>query len=117
MLANLIVIWLILIAIKSYFDSYNDPSKHISPQDLDKFTIFECDVAQAKDNKTVIKNNKTCQQSIKKKSEYTEFQQDCYNALISLGMKKKEAKFVLHTVFNKYNPIDVEDFLKVAFIK
>jgi Holliday junction resolvasome RuvABC DNA-binding subunit len=55
---------------------------------------------------------------IKKKTtkHYNQLQQDCYDALIALGMKKKEATFVVNSTFNKTNVSTVQDFLQIALI-
>jgi hypothetical protein len=46
---------------------------------------------------------------------YTSLQQDCFDALKSLGIKAvRERKFIVSTVFNEHDPSTVQDFLKVA---
>ena len=46
---------------------------------------------------------------------YTGLQQDCFDALKSLGIKSvRERKYIVSTVFNENNPSTVQDFLKVA---
>jgi len=46
---------------------------------------------------------------------YTPLQQDCFDALKSLGIKTiKERKFIVQNTFNKHNPSTIQDFLKVA---
>ena len=46
---------------------------------------------------------------------YTDLQQDCFDALKSLGIKSvRERKYIVSTVFNDNNPSTVQDFLKVA---
>ena len=46
---------------------------------------------------------------------YTELQQDCFEALKSLGMKTvRERKYIVSTVFNNHKPSTVQDFLKLA---
>lgn len=51
------------------------------------------------------------------KKEYTPLQQDCFDALIALGMKKNEAKYVVNSTFNKTNVTSVQEFLQIALIK
>lgn len=46
---------------------------------------------------------------------YTQLQQDCFDALKSLGVKTvKERKFIVNNTFNQHNPSTIQDFLKVA---
>lgn len=46
---------------------------------------------------------------------YTPLQQDCFDALKSLGIKAvKERKFIVSNTFNKHDPKTIQDFLKVA---
>ena len=46
---------------------------------------------------------------------YTDLQQDCFEALKSLGMKTaRERKYIVSAVFNEHNPSTVQDFLKLA---
>lgn len=46
---------------------------------------------------------------------YTSLQQDCFDALKSLGIKAvREREFILSHTFNKYNPSTVQEFLKNA---
>ena len=54
----------------------------------------------------------------KPKKEYTQLQQDCMDALLSLGMKKREAKATLHSTFNKHKNIkEVQEFIYFALLK
>ena len=49
------------------------------------------------------------------KNGYTDLQQDCFDALKSLGMKTvRERKYIVSAVFNEHNPSTVQDFLKLA---
>ena len=46
---------------------------------------------------------------------YTELQQDCFDALKSLGIKAvRERQFIISNTFNKHDIKTVQDFLKVA---
>ncbi len=46
---------------------------------------------------------------------YTELQQDCFDALKSLGIKAvRERQFIINNTFNKHDVKTVKDFLKVA---
>lgn len=51
------------------------------------------------------------------KRGYNALQQDCYDALRSLGMKAKEAEFVVNHTFNNHNLTTIQDFLKIALIR
>ena len=60
-------------------------------------------------------SHKPIASSSRNKNGYTELQQDCFEALKSLGMKTvRERKFIVSTVFNDHNPNTVQDFLKLA---
>jgi len=49
------------------------------------------------------------------KNGYTQLQQDCFDALTSLGFKnKKEKVYMVNHTFNKYSPKSVQDFLKLS---
>lgn len=66
---------------------------------------------------TYEKKEKTTKAVKKTPKRYNQLQQDCYDALISLGMKKKEATFVVNSTFNKTDVSTVQDFLKIALIR
>lgn len=48
--------------------------------------------------------------------EFTEIHHDCVNALMSLGMKKRESVNTVIRIFNKYEVNSIEDFIKKAFV-
>lgn len=48
---------------------------------------------------------------------FTELQQDCYDALKGLKVTAKEARYLIHTIFNKHNPKTIQDFLQLAFVR
>ena len=49
---------------------------------------------------------------------YTQLQQDCFDALKSLGIKAvREREFVISQTFNKHNPKTIQDFLQLALGK
>lgn len=50
-------------------------------------------------------------------SGFTELQQDCYDALKGLKVTAKEAKYLVHSIFNKHNPKTIQDFLQLAFVR
>lgn len=49
--------------------------------------------------------------------EYSEFQQECFEALKGLGTSVKESKFIVNTVFNNHNPKTLQEFINLAFIR
>jgi hypothetical protein len=130
MLNEFICIGLICFAVKSFYDAYTDPNKHI---DLDHFPILEYSPAKRKyvpaSQQTVcqIKDLKIKQkekESLPKKEEhrnsngYTQLQQDCFDALAALGVKtKKERTFIVNNTFNQHNPKTVQEFLQLALIR
>lgn len=52
----------------------------------------------------------------KAKTTYNTLQQDCYDSLIALGMKKKESTYVVNSTFNKHDIKTVQEFLQIALI-
>ena len=49
---------------------------------------------------------------------YTELQQDCFDALKSLGIKAvRERQFIISNTFNKHDIKTVQDFLQVALYR
>jgi hypothetical protein len=48
---------------------------------------------------------------------FTELQQDCHDALLGLKVTKKEAQYLVHTIFNKENPNTIQEFLQLAFMR
>lgn len=130
MLNEFICIGLICIAVKSFYDVYTDPSKHI---DLEHFPVLEYSptkkkyvpakpqtVYQIKTLETKQKNNNKQHKEEEQRNSngYNQLQQDCFDALEALGVKtKKERTFIVNNTFNKHNPKTVQDFLQVALIR
>ncbi len=49
---------------------------------------------------------------------YTQLQQDCFDALKSLGIKAvREREFIISKTFNAHNPTTIQDFLNLALGK
>lgn len=49
---------------------------------------------------------------------YTDLQQDCFDALKSLGIKPvKERQFIINQTFNNHDPKTIQDFIKLALGK
>jgi len=51
----------------------------------------------------------------KQKPDLTQFHKDCIDALISLGMRKKEATKRMQDIVKKYQPKTIQEFIQVAF--
>lgn len=49
------------------------------------------------------------------KDNFDSIHADCREALMSLGMKKKEATDTVIRIFNNYEVVSIEDFIKKAF--
>lgn len=130
MLNEFICIGLICIAIKSFYDAYRDPNQHI---DLNHFPVLEYSstkrryvpasqqtVCKIKDLKIEQKQKESLPKEEEQRNSngYTALQQDCFDALKSLGIKSKnERKFIVNKTFNKYNPKTVQEFLQLALIR
>ena len=56
-------------------------------------------------------------QIIRNNLGFTPLQQDCYDALKGLKVTAKEAKYLIHTIFNKHNPQTIQEFLHLAFMR
>lgn len=56
-------------------------------------------------------------QQPRNKFGFTKLQQDCYDALKGLKVTSKEAKYLIHSVFNQHNPKNIQDFLQLAFMR
>ena len=75
--------------------------------------------------KRLNKIDKMIQKQIKQKTQnnkqedtkYTILHEDCFLALIGLGMSKKEATFVVNSTFNKYKIKTVQEFIYLALGK
>jgi hypothetical protein len=64
------------------------------------------------------KKTKVKPEPVRNHNGYTELQQDCFDALKSLGIKAvKERKFIISSTFNNHNPDTIQDFLKLALGK
>lgn len=55
------------------------------------------------------------QKETKKVPDLTQFHKDCIDALISLGMRKKEATKRMQDIFKKYQPKTIQEFIQAAF--
>ena len=131
-ITNFFAILSMLYMLYHFTKAYNDPEKHIELND--NFTLgYISDV----DLKPIKQRVCTKQSSPKKKApepkkpkqkppvektkkkpkkkiyhEYNQLEQDCFDALISLGFKKKEATFTVNTEFSKDNPAKtIQEFL------
>ena len=135
MLNEFICIGLICIAVKSFYDAYNDPNQYI---DLDHYPILEYSRSKAKyvpvkenivhavrSYKTVAKTTPPPPPLVPQKTQdpknadgSTQLQQDCFDALKSLGVKtKKERTFIVHNTFNKHTPTTIQEFLQLALMR
>lgn len=101
--------------------------------DLDKIDIFT--ISNDKENFTQTQPSANVSVSIKPKTQkpiqknvvskpkrnangYTQLQQDCFDALKSLGVRThKERTFIVNSTFNKYNPKTIQEFLKLALMR
>jgi hypothetical protein len=69
-------------------------------------------VATNKNSKTI-----TPAKINRNQNEFTALQQDCHDALLGLKVTKKEAQYLVHTIFNKENPKTIQEFLQLAFMR
>lgn len=86
-----------------------------NPKPKNKKIIKKQTPKQSKPKKQKV--DKNIKSKEKKANEYSPLQQDCFDALIALGMSKKESKFVVNHTFNHRNPKTIQEFLSIALIK
>ena len=121
MTEQFIAIFLMIIAIKSFFEAFSKAK----PIDLDNVELFK--IIESKPNYQIEINTSKPKKTSKpqprpqpkvNESGYTSLQQDCYDALAALGVKtKKEKTFLVNNTFNKHNPNTVQEFLQLCMIK
>lgn len=111
------ILMFVFIAI-SFFAYFTTKPKNV-PRNLDFFEIGYISedltpispvVISTKQNKPKTKINKT-----KAKEELSPLQNECIQALISLGMKKSEAKNRMQKIFLSVKPASIEEFIVEAF--
>lgn len=120
-MSNIILLFLTALFLKSFFESYNDPRKHFSIteyvtlQPLGKDVPVK-DYRQQTVTKKAEKNAPPKPTITKNKNGYTQLQQDCFDALKSVGVKTvRERKYLVNTIFNDNDPKNIQDFLQLAF--
>ena len=112
---------IVFLFIHSFWKSFSDPSKHITLASY--LTDFE-DKPKTKTYKprpeVVLKEVNEPKKVTKPKPEPKEepskqLKEDCNAAMKSIGVDSKQRKYLMNTVFSKYNPKTVEEFLRQAF--
>lgn len=123
MTEQFIAIFLMIIAIKSFFEAFNK-AKPIDLDNVELFKIIESKPScQVEINTSKPKRNSKPQPQPQPRpkvneSGYNSLQQDCYDALAALGVKtKKERTFLVNNTFNKHNPNTVQEFLQLCMVK
>lgn len=123
-LSTLITWGIVFLFMYSFWESFSDPSKHLTI--ISYLTDFEektqpistkTKSAQRKKkdvefNKESNKN-KPSRQAEEKPNE--QLKEDCNAAMKSLGVDYNQRQYLLKTIFNKFNPKTVEEFLRQAF--
>jgi len=125
--SDFIAILLILVFVFKFIEGLNSKVK-IDLNNIELFTIQDIEA------EPISKANTTTKKTYAKKTiiplaeavppvtvkprnsnGYTQLQQDCFDALKSLGVKTaKERKFIVNNTFNQHNPQTIQEFLKVA---
>lgn len=107
---------IVFLFIHSFWKSFSDPSKHIT------LTSYLTDFEEKPKPKldVVIKEVHEPKKVTKPKPEPKEepnkqLKEDCNAAMKSIGVDSKQRKYLMTTVFSKYNPKTVEEFLRQAF--
>ena len=125
---------IIVLALYHFYKGYTSGEKI----DLDNMQLFTItDIEEPVIEETVqyaSKHKKTKKQKKKKKKKkkqqpqppqqqrnsrgYTQLQQDCFDALKSLGIKAvRERDYIISSTFNKHNPKTIQEFLQLALGK
>lgn len=121
-LADMISGIIVFLFIYSFVKAYNDPSKHITIGEY--LTNFDQPATKSKsqvvNNAPIAINIAKPKKTTKPKSELKEdpskeLKEDCNAAMKSIGVDSKQRKYLMTTVFSKYNPKTVEEFLRQAF--
>jgi hypothetical protein len=107
---------------------HNKAIATITPSATQRVVKKKINRQQQKPTQQIIANNTKCyvpanilesvteyQKQITKK-DFTDIHNDCVNALMSLGMKKREATNTVIKIFNKHQIESIEDFIKKAFV-
>ena len=128
--SDFIAILLILVFVVKFIDGAKSGVK-IDLNNIELFKIQETQKIEAqaftqaasaarpkqKRNKPIVHPETISPSVVEKRNEsgYTQLQQDCFDALKSLGFKTvKERKFIVNNTFNQHNPCTVQEFLKIA---
>ncbi len=126
-LSNIILLFLITLFLKSFFESYNNPRKHFSIseyvtlQPLEKDAPIQQTATRSFSNPANMNAAKRAPKQPKPKiarnqDGYTSLQQDCFDALKSVGIKTvKERKYLVNAIFNDNDPKTIQEFLHIAF--
>jgi hypothetical protein len=120
-IAGFITLGIVFLFMHSFWKSFSDPSKHITL--ISYLTDFE-EKPKSKTYKprpeAVLKEAHKPKTVTKPKPETKEepskqLKEDCNAAMKSIGVDSKQRKYLMTTVFSKYNPKTVEEFLRQAF--
>jgi hypothetical protein len=76
---------------------------------------YHLNIEPEKKKKTASKPKVIQKPKAKTKPQFTQFEKDCINSLVSLGFGKKEAKKRMCETFQKYSPTTLQDFIQKAF--
>lgn len=81
-------------------------------------TIEKAHISERPKKQPIIQKANNARKEIpRNKNGFTRLQQDCFDALKGLKVTKKEATYIVHTVFNKHNPQTIQEFLQLAFMR
>lgn len=120
-MSNIILLFLTALFLKSFFESYNDPRKHFSLTEYVTLQPLGKDVPvkhyrQRTVTKKAEKSAPPKPTITKNKNGYTQLQQDCFDALKSVGVKTvRERKYLVNSIFNDNDPKNIQEFLQLAF--
>jgi len=124
-LSTLITWGIVFLFTYSFWESFSDPSKHLTI--ISYLTDFD-EKTQPSSTKTKSPQRKKKDLEFNKESNKNkpskqaeekpnkQLKEDCNAAMKSLGVDYKQRQYLLKTIFNKFNPKTVEEFLRQAFV-
>lgn len=99
-----------------HIEDDNVSSEYLQEDDMDWLEEEEEEKPKKKAKRNPARPSKS--KAKRNSNGYTDLQQDCYEALRSLGVKTaRERKFVVNNTFNQHNPKTVEEFLSLAMVR
>ena len=122
-IAGFITWGIVFLFIHSFWESFSDPSKHITLtsyltdfEDKSKPEVTLKEIHEPKKTtKTKLANIKPPPVPPAPKEDNLDLKRDCNSAMKSLKVPANERKYLLTKVFNDHSPKTVQEFITLAF--